>query len=115
MDFARTVFLLGSVLAFAYWTGLVMKASGEDKLTEACHPVEFATDQLIKITTGLTGFTPNWTVKTKQVLQGGCYYFFSTFLFSEGLDSDADAEGGIRQSDPNKPAAVPSNEPTTIK
>ena len=50
MDFARTVFLLASVLAFAYWTGLVMKASGEDKLTEACHPVDVATNQLIKIT-----------------------------------------------------------------
>lgn len=108
MDFARTVFLLASVLAFAYWTGLVMKAVGEDKLTEACHPIEFATDQLIKITTGLTGFTPNWTVKTKQVLQGGCYYFFSTFLFSEGLDSTSDSEGGVRQSDPNQPPINPN-------
>ncbi len=98
MDLVRTIFLLASVLAFSYWTGLVMKADGEDKLTEACHPVEFATDQLIRITTGLSGFTPNWTIRTKEVLQGGCYYFFSTFLFSENLDEMGDGqEGGIRQ------------------
>lgn len=98
MDFARTIFLLFSVLAFAYWAGLVMKAEGEDKLTEACAPVEFTTDQLIKITTGLTGFTPNWTVRTKEILQGGCYYFFSTFLFSGDVGGELEeAEGGVRQ------------------
>lgn len=98
MELVRTVFLLFSVLAFAYWAGLVMKAEGEDKLTEACAPVGLATDQLIKVTTGLTGFTPNWTVRTKEVLQGGCYYFFSTFLFSGEVGADnPDEVGGIRQ------------------
>lgn len=93
MELGKTIFLLLSVLGFAWWAGSVMKAAGEDKLTTACSPVEYTTDQLIKISTGLTGFTPQWTVKTKQVLQGGCYYFFSTFLFSGDL---GEGQGGVR-------------------
>ena len=94
MEMVKTIALLVSVLGFAFWVGTVMKANGEDKLTSACHPVEFVTDELIKVTTGLSGFTPNWTVKTKEVMQGGCYYFFSTFLFGGSLD---DGNHPVRQ------------------
>ena len=94
MDFAKTVFLLFSVLFFAYWVGTVMKAEGEDKLVVACEPIDFATTQLVKVATGLSGFTPQWTVKTKTVLQSGCYYFFSTFLFSKNL-GDPEEDGGV--------------------
>lgn len=90
MELGRTIILLFSVLGFAWWAGTVMKADGEDKLTEACAPVSFATEKLILVATGLTGFTPNWTVGTKRVLEGGCYYFFSTFLFSEDLGEGDD-------------------------
>ncbi len=91
MDFGKTVLLFLSVLGIAWWAGAVMKAEGEDKLVEACRPIEFATDKLIVISTGLTGFTPNWTLRTKEVLDGGCYYFFSTFLFAP---SEISSEGG---------------------
>lgn len=94
MDLAKTIFLLISVLGFAWWTGSVMKADGEEKLETACSPVDHATTQLIKVATGLSGFTPQWTVSTKRVMQGGCYYFFSTFLFSGDLGEGSD--GGVR-------------------
>jgi hypothetical protein len=94
MDLARTIILLFSVLGFAWWAGTVMKADGDDKLAEACRPADFATTQLIKVATGLSGFTPQWTVTTRRVLVSGCYYFFSTFLFSKPLDSEA---GGVRR------------------
>ena len=99
MDFAKAAFLVFSILGIAWWVGTVMKAEGDDKLLEACHPVVIVTDSVIKVTTGLTGFTPNWTLGTKRVLEGGCYYFFETFLFSdmdEGLEGELPAEGGVR-------------------
>jgi hypothetical protein len=95
MDLARTIILLFSVMGFAWWAGTVMKAEGDDKLKEACHPVDFVTTQLIKVATGLSGFTPQWTLGTKKVLVGGCYYFFSTFLFAKDLGEGQ--VGGVHQ------------------
>lgn len=94
MDLAKTIFLLFSVMFFAFWIGTIMKSQGADKLAAACEPIEVATDQLIRVSTGLSGFTPNWTLRTKDVLQGGCYYFFSTFLFTK--PDEAQHKGGVR-------------------
>lgn len=90
MDFGKTVLLFISVLGIALWIGLIMKSEGEDKYMEACRPVTIGTKYLIKVSTGLTGFTPEWTVKTKKVLDGGCYYFFATFLFQKDLGEGVD-------------------------
>ena len=95
MEFGRTVLLFVSVLGISLWVGLIMKSEGEDKYVEACRPVTVSTKYLIKVATGLTGFTPNWTVSTKKVLDGGCYYFFATFLFQDDLGEGVDAQ--IRQ------------------
>ena len=95
MDFGKTVLLFISVLGIALWVGLIMKSEGEDKYIEACRPVTTSTKYLIKVATGLTGFTPNWTVSTKKVLDGGCYYFFATFLFQSDLGEGV--EGDVRR------------------
>ncbi|MAI08031.1 MAG: hypothetical protein CMF61_03640 [Magnetococcales bacterium] len=102
MDFGKTVLLFISVLFVAWWVGAVMKAEGEDKYVEACRPVTLSTKYLMKITTGLTGFTPKWTVTVKKKLDGGCYYFFATFILNEDLGEGTEAgvrmkarEGGI--------------------
>lgn len=85
MDFGKTVLLFASVLGIAIWVGLIMKSEGEDKYVEACRPITIGTKYLIKVSTGLTGRTPDWTVSVKKTLDGGCYYFFATFLFQDDL------------------------------
>jgi hypothetical protein len=104
MDFGKTVILFLSALFIAWWVGAVMKADGEDKYVEACRPITVSTKYLMKITTGLTGFTPKWTVTVKKKLDGGCYYFFATFILNEDLgEGTEDAirtqsrEGGVRR------------------
>jgi len=95
MDFGKTVFLFISILGIAWWIGMVMKSEGEEKYKEACHPITISTKYLIKVTTALTGFTPKWTQAVKKKLDGGCYYFFATFMFSKDLGESVD--GGVRQ------------------
>lgn len=85
MDFGKTMILFASVLFIAWWVGAVMKAEGEDQYVEACRPITVSTKYLMKITTGLTGFTPKWTVSVKKKLDGGCYYFFATFVLNDDL------------------------------
>lgn len=108
MDFGKTMLLFISVLFCAWWVGAVMKAEGEDQYVEACRPVTLSTKYLMKITTGLTGFTPKWTVAVKKKLDGGCYYFFATFVLNEDLGEGTEeavridarggtTSGGIRQ------------------
>lgn len=90
MDFGKTVLLFISVLGAAIWIGLIMKSEGEDKYIEACRPITTSTKYLIKVATGLTGRTPDWTVSVKKTLDGGCYYFFATFLFQGDLGEGVD-------------------------
>ena len=93
IDFAQTVFAFLAVLGLAMWIGMIMKATPEDKLVEACKPIEFGADALHDVTTGLTGYPPTWTTNLKVYLMGGCYYFFSIVL----RDNDAELEGsGVR-------------------
>ena len=84
MDF-RTLFLFFSVLFVAWWMGGVMKADGEEQYIEACMPVTLTTKYLMKFSTALTGFTPNWTIEVKRVLDGGCYYFFASMMANQNL------------------------------
>lgn len=95
MDFAKTVLLTLSVLLTAMWVGMVVKADGEDKLKEACHPISMVMEGLADVTEGLTGLRPQWTIKAQQVLEGGCYYFFSIIL--TGNESSY-TEGGVRSN-----------------
>ncbi len=99
VDFGMTVVLFLSVLAFAWWMGQVMKAEGEDKLHEACYPIEYTTAKVQELTTALVGFVPNWTVSFRRYIQGGCYYFFSIVLDTagEGNESSGGAKGGIHR------------------
>lgn len=103
MDFARTVFLFASVLFIAWWIGGVMKVEGEEKYVEACRPITMSTKYVMKISTALTGFTPEWTQELKRILDGGCYYFFASFMFNDDLGEGTEEsvieetrEGGVR-------------------
>lgn len=98
MDLARTILLLASILGIAWWAGTVMKAEGEDKLVEACHPVELATSSLINVTNALVGYPPKWTFGTKRIMDGSCYYFFGSLLFSNPSEAAESSRpgGGVR-------------------
>ncbi len=96
MDFGKSMFLFISVLFLAWWAGLVMKAEGEDKLKEACHPISYTMIKLGDVTEGLVGFRPKWTGKTRKVLEGGCYYFASVLLSSDDLGKGVEEAGGVR-------------------
>jgi hypothetical protein len=99
MDFGKSVILFISILCLAWWAGLVMKAEGEDKLREACHPISWTMVKLGDVTEGLVGFRPNWTEKSRKVLEGGCLYFASVLLSSDELGEGVEggeAQGGVR-------------------
>ncbi len=99
LDIVTTGFMFFSIIGAAWWAGSVMQADGAEKLEQACYPVGFATDQVQRLTTALVGFTPRWTVATKQYLEGGCYYFFSIILKPD-IDPetlpDGSPVGGVR-------------------
>ena len=92
LEFAQTVIIFLSVLGIAIWIGIVFKAEGEDKLVEACNPIEYTTNGLHSMTTALIGREPRWTLSLQRYLLRGCYYFFSVIV----RDTDGN-EGGIRQ------------------
>ena len=94
MDFAKTVLLFLSLIGFSIWVGAIMKAEGDDKLDVACAPVGFSLQKVQVVATGLVGYTPEWTFKARKVLEGGCYYFFSTFLFADEKGIGVNPEGG---------------------
>lgn len=83
MDFIKTILFSLSVLGCALWVGAMIQAKHDEKLEVACHPIDFAVEKIQVVATGLIGRTPQWTFKAREVLVGGCYYFFSTFLFAD--------------------------------
>ena len=92
-EFGQTVFIFLSVLGVAWWFGTIWKAAGEDRLTQACMPLEFVTDGLHEVTTALIGYPPTWTIYIQSYLMGGCYYFFSVILPSKGDGSGGSISG----------------------
>jgi len=101
LELATTAVMFLSIIGGALWAGSVIQAKGAEKLEQACYPIDFATDQVQRLTTALVGFTPRWTVSVKQYLEGGCYYFFSIILRpdieGEGLPG-TEPQGGVRTS-----------------
>lgn len=91
MDYGKSVILFLSFVGFCLWVGIVYKAKGEDKLNEACYPIDFSTEKLQEFTAALVGFTPQWTLGLRRYLVGGCYYFFSVIL----TPSDDDQNGYV--------------------
>lgn len=77
---------LSTLLAFAIliglliWLGLIFSSKGEQRLEQACKPVEYTTNFLHDITTSVLGRQPTWTLYVQQYLMDGCYYSFSVFL-----------------------------------
>lgn len=86
MDFIKTIVFSLAVFGAAIWIGAVIQAKSEEKLDVACSPLDFAIGKIQVVATGLIGYTPNWTYSARKVLVGGCYYFFSTFLFVDEED-----------------------------
>ena len=92
--FGKTVLTFLATIGIAIWIGIIWKAEGEDKLVEACYPIEWSTDSLHDVTTALIGKEPVWTLKLQRYLMGGCYYFFSIMLRS---GDDNPNSGGVRR------------------
>ncbi len=98
ISFGKNVFLFMSVVGVALWIGLLINSEGENKLNEACLPIAFVTDGVHDLTTGLVGYPPNWTLRMKSYLMGGCYYFFSVILTEDNTTDDYSGrpQGGVR-------------------
>jgi hypothetical protein len=108
-EFGQTVFIFLSLVGVCIWIGTIWKATGEDRLNQACMPLEFATDGLHQITEALIGYPPRWTLYIQSYLMGGCYYFFSVILPDDQADDSAIGgaaiqnpylkapQGGVRQ------------------
>lgn len=98
-DAKSTFSSLNALLAFAFiiglfiWLALVLTSEGEERLEQACKPVEYTTQLLHDVTAAIIGRQPTWTLYVQQYLMTGCYYSFSV-LMSQRLpgDDSLDAE-----------------------
>ena len=98
---AETVFALLAVIGIAWWVGTIYMAEKEQKLIQACVPIEYSTNGLHHVSTALVGYPPRWTLSLQSYLMGGCYYFFSVMLPNQS-DSISTSpayqiRGGVRQ------------------
>ncbi len=87
------------VIGAAIWIGTIYMAEREQKLVQACVPIEYGTNILHQVTTALVGYPPRWTLSLQSYLMGGCYYFFSVMLPNQGDNISTTPlapQGGIR-------------------
>lgn len=90
---------LNSLIAFAFiialliWGWMVFSAQGEERLEQACKPVEYSTQFLHETTTAIIGRQPTWTLYVQRYLMTGCYYSFSV-LFAQGTHQGNELGGG---------------------
>lgn len=93
-SFLSTVLVFGIIIGLCVWIGLVLTSQGEDRLEQACKPVEYTTNLLHEVTTAVLGRQPTWTLYVQRYLMTGCYYTFSVILSQRLPGEDADTFGG---------------------
>lgn len=77
-----SLLVFAALIAICVWIGMIVAAKGEQRLQQACKPVEYSTQLLHEITFALVGGQPTWTLYIQRYLMTGCYYAFSV-LFSQ--------------------------------
>jgi hypothetical protein len=97
-DFIQSILMFTALIGICIWIGMIIAAKGEDRLAQACRPLEIGTDTLHEVATALTGTQPSWTLYVQQYVMAGCYYFFGVVLASfiptnQTLEGDT---GGLR-------------------
>ena len=102
METLETTFAFLAVIGIAWWVGTIYMSENDERLVQACLPVEFSTNALHHVTTALVGYPPRWTLTMQSYLMGGCYYFFSVMLpkhegSTVGGAVAVPVQGGIRQ------------------
>jgi hypothetical protein len=91
---------LGGILTFivliavCVWVGAIVSSKGENRLSQACKPVEFSTQLLHQLAFAVVGSAPQWTLYTQGYLMTGCYYAFSV-IFSDKGNHDDLSKGNI--------------------
>jgi hypothetical protein len=86
--------LFHSLLAFTIigalilWAVMIFTHKGEERLDQACKPVEFTTQLLHEVTFALIGSQPSWTLYVQRYLMTGCYYSFSVLLSEKMGDTN---------------------------
>ena len=93
-SFLSTVLVFGLIICLCIWLGLVLTSSGDDRLEQACKPVEYTTNLLHEVTTAVIGRQPTWTLYVQRYLMTGCYYSFSVIMSQRLPGEDADTFGG---------------------
>jgi hypothetical protein len=98
--------LLNTVVVFAFiggllvWLALVLTSSGEQRLDNACKPVEYTTDFLHEVVTAVIGRQPTWTLYTQNYLMTGCLYSFSVLMSQKLPSADDEATFGGATTEP---------------
>lgn len=82
-DVLYSVFSFAMLAGACVWIGAILATRGEDKLVQACRPVEFTTTAFSQTVATFVGNKPQWTLYTERSLMTGCYYFFG-IIFSSG-------------------------------
>lgn len=101
LETMETVISFLAVIGISWWVGTVYMAEKEERLIQACVPIEWTTNGVHHVTTALVGYPPRWTLSVQSYLMGGCYYFFSVMLpnTSDSINTSGVVapQGGIRQ------------------
>lgn len=104
---------LSAILVFAIliglglWVLMVLSTEGEQRLDQACRPVQVGTQFLHDTASAVAGRQTQWTLYVQRYLMTGCYYGFS-ILFTNTLEHNdlsgvpatlgtGQASGGLQQ------------------
>ncbi len=93
-SFLSTVLVFGLIIGLCIWLALVLTSQGENRLEQACKPVEYTTNLLHEVTSAVMGRQPTWTLYVQRYLMTGCYYTFSIIMSQRLPGEDADTFGG---------------------
>lgn len=96
-----TLLIFALIAGLLLWLALVLTTQGEERLEQACKPVEYSTQFLHDATTAIIGRQPTWTLYVQRYLMTGCYYSFSVIL-SQGTQGET-VGGGIGGDEPTAP------------
>lgn len=99
-EFGQTVFIFLALIGVCVWIGMIVAAKGEERLEQACKPVEFTTEAIHQAAFALVGRQPTWTLYVQRYLMSGCYYFFSVLFSQQNEAATLSADGTLSDSAP---------------
>ncbi|NBX86308.1 MAG: hypothetical protein EBQ80_03575 [Proteobacteria bacterium] len=102
-DMLYTAFSFALLVGACVWIGAILATRGEERLVQACRPVEFTTTAFAQTVATLVGGKPQWVLYTERSFMTGCYYFFGIIFSPKGQTIGAEAP---KDTNPNSAGGI---------